>query len=497
MVKATRPRGTTTIRTLGLGAGLLAGCMRIGAFPCDEDAQCVLDGRQGVCAEPGYCALPDDECDSGHRFHVRGVPEDLAGRCAPPLAATGSTGAGASTTGTSDGTAGDTSTGSGAASSSSDDGTSSTGSACGDHPCPCTMDLAVGSSYTCAARTDGDVSCWGANNRGQLGSGTTTPSAPGIEPVLLPGEAQASAIHAGNEHVCALASSQLLCWGRNNNDQIDPAADNVLPPHPMPLSWPLGAVGLGPEHSCVAEAGGPGLQCQGANAYSELGGSGMQPIGGTLPGMPTIDELAMGNDHSCARAGGRVWCWGRDQYGQLGQNMVEGPTATKVEVSLPNDAVALVAGSHHSCAVTVDMDVLCWGRNNEGQIGNGKTVNRQVPTLIDEPLPAAVVQIDATNDTTCALLTDGDLWCWGGMQSANLGIDIGGNTPLTVPKRVMRTDALPEPITGFGVGNRHLCAYSSSGRLWCWGFNQSWQVGPVDQLVVTEPLELDLGCPPQ
>jgi len=498
-----RRRGTTARWARGLGLGLLAGCVRIGMFPCDEDAKCVLDGRQGVCAEPGWCALPDDACDSGYRFHVRGVPEELAGQCAPEAAATGSTGAstgsaaGSTTASTSDGTTtGDGTTSSGAAPSSSEGGSSSTGSACGDHPCPCTMDVAVGTNHTCVARTDGDVTCWGANNQGQLGSGTATPAAPGFELVSLPGEALADAIDAGGEHVCALTSDQRLCWGRNNNNQIDPGADDVLPPQPMPVNWSQGAVGLGLEHSCAAEPGGPGLQCMGGNGNSELGGGGMQPVAGTLPGMLAIEELAIGDDHSCARADGRVWCWGSDQYGQLGQNTEPGPTATKTEVTLPSDAVALVAGAEHTCAVIGGgMVVRCWGRNNEGQIGDGTTLNRQLPTPLVEALPSAVVEIDATVDTTCALLSDGDLWCWGGLQTSDLGLDIGTNMPLTVPQRVPGTDALPEPIAGFGVGNRHLCAYASSGRLWCWGYNLSWQVGPVDQLVVSEPLELDLGCP--
>lgn len=486
---------------MGLAVGLLVGCVRIGTFPCDDDAQCVLDGRAGVCAEPGFCALPDDACTSGHRFHVRGVPEDLAGQCAP-AGADGSTtdadtGTSAGTDASTGSTTGDGTTTTGPASSSSEGGSSTTGSECGDHPCPCTMELAVGASHTCVARTDGDVTCWGANNQGQLGSGTATPAAPGFEAVVIPGELVVDAIHAGGEHVCVRAANELWCWGRNNNNQIDPDAADVVPPQPLPVASGLGPLGLGLEHTCVAEPGGPAMQCLGGNGNSELGGGGALPVASMLPVALPIDELAIGDDHSCARADGRVWCWGSDEHGQLGQNMVPGPTAMKTEVSLPSDAVALVAGSEHSCAVIGGGTVVrCWGRNNEGQIGDGTTTTRQLPTLLAKPLPAAVVAIDATTDTTCALLTDGDLWCWGGLQSSDLGLDIPTNTPLTIPQRVPGIDALPEPVAGFGVGNRHLCAHASSGRLWCWGFNSSWQVGSEGQLLVESPLELDLGCPP-
>jgi alpha-tubulin suppressor-like RCC1 family protein len=481
--------------------GLLAGCVQLGTFPCEHDSQCVLDGREGICADPGFCALPDDGCASGYRFHERGVPEDLASTCAPPPVAEGTIGSSsdgsdgeASSTGTATSSG---STSSSAASSSSDGGSGTTGGGdCGDHPCPCTAGLAVGLSHTCVARTDGDVTCWGANNQGQMGSGTASGPTPDLKAVPIPGEALAEAIHSGGEHVCALAMDVLWCWGRNNNNQIAPGGASVLAPQTMPVNAPPGAVGLSLEHSCVGEPDGSGMQCLGGNANDELGGGGAQPIDSALPIAQALDELALGDDHSCARTGGRVWCWGSDQYGQLGQNAVMGPTPMKTEVTLPSDAIVLAAGSDHTCAVIGNgMAVRCWGRNNAGQIGDGTTTNRQLPTSIAAPLPAAVVAIDATVDTTCVLLVDGDLWCWGGLQAADLGLDVAPGDPLTAPQRVPGTDALPEPIAGFGVGNRHLCAHASSGRLWCWGRNSSWQVGPIDQLLVEDPWELDLGCP--
>jgi alpha-tubulin suppressor-like RCC1 family protein len=485
----------TWLRAAALG--LLGGCVQVGMFPCEQDSQCVLDGREGVCAEAGFCALPDDGCDSGYRFHGRGVPDELAGQCMPPLAAEGSsTGSGE---GSSEGSGTTTSDGSsGPASSSSDGGSSTTtGSECGDHPCPCSTQLAVGTNHTCVTRTDGDVTCWGANNQGQLGDGTVTPSAPGYTAVAIPGEAPLDAIVSGGEHLCVLTMGQLSCWGRNTNNQLVPGAADQLPPQTMPVNEPPGAIGLGLEHSCVAEPGGPGVQCLGGNINDELGGGGALPVASALPVMQAIDALAIGDDHSCALADGRVWCWGSDAYGQLGQNAVAGPTPMKTEVSLPSDAVMLVAGADHTCAVIASGTVVrCWGRNNNGQIGDGTTTNRQLPTAIDVQPQTAVVAIDSTVDTTCTLLTDGAIWCWGGNQAADLGLDVDPGDPLTVPQAVPGIGLLPEPVESFGVGARHLCVRASSGRVWCWGRNNVWQVGDILELSVAEPFEVDLDCPP-
>lgn len=477
------------------------GCLRIGTFPCERDSQCTLDGREGICVAPGYCALPDDGCEGGYRYHERGVPDDLAGQCAPPLAAESSSGDALATgdaSSSSSTTTGDPTSSSGAA-SSSEGGSSTTANDCGDHPCACTVSLATGANHTCIARDDGRVICWGANNQAQLGMGSTSGAIPWPQLVVIPGEVLVERVHTGNDHTCARGSDDALwCWGRNQSREIAPGTESpgVVEPRVLPIDGELGAVGLSPQHSCVGEPAGPGVQCLGSNGYGELGGSGGQPIQGALPGMAAADDLALGQDHSCARAGGQVWCWGRDNYGQLGQNLVTGPVSDPVEVVLPSDATALVAGRNHTCAALDGGDaVRCWGRNDVGEIGDGTTNNRQLPTALASPLPAAVVAMDAMLDTTCALLDDGDLWCWGGTYGSQLGTGIANDTPMLEPRRVGVVDELPEAIAEFGLGGSHLCTRASSGRLWCWGRDNQEQLGPIDPPVGKKAVEIDVECP--
>lgn len=487
---------------LGLGLGLLVGCVHIGTFGCERDSQCGLDGRAGLCLPPGYCALPDDGCESGYRWHDRSVPSNLSGQCAPLPSEGSSSSSGTSTSSSSDG--GSSSSGavaSSSESSSSDGGSSSTGSECGDHPCPCTRSVATGANHTCVARTDGHVVCWGANSQGQLGQGPGAGPIPEPQTVVIPGEALIDVVSTSNNGTCGRGSDDAVwCWGDNNNGELTTptgSPPSVVSPTALPVDGAPGALGQSAGHTCVGDAMGPGVRCLGSNGYSELGGGGTQPIDGAIPGMDAVDELALGNDHSCARAAGQVWCWGRDNVGQLGQNMVPGPTADPVPVALPGQATRIVAGNNHTCVVLDDgAAVRCWGKGNLGQIGDGTTNNRQLPNALDMALPAPVVAMDAIIDTTCALLADGSLWCWGDDNGGLLGTEVDNGTPMLVPAQVLTVDELPEPVVDIALGAAHLCGRAESGRLWCWGRNTSWQLGPNDPLPGTQAVELDVECPP-
>lgn len=481
---------------LGAGLGMFVACVRIGTFSCERDSQCELDGRIGRCFDPGYCALPDPECEDGYRFHDRGVPEDLAGRCAtapePSTTSSGSSSGGAESSSSS---SGETTTSSGGESSSS-----TTGDDCGDRPCGCTASLAVGTNHSCVVRFDGQVICWGANGLGELGMGSVSTPIPWPQEVTLPGELTALEVFDGNNHTCAsVTDGSVMCWGRNSNGEIDPALmrTTVLGPTPLPLLEPPGVIELAPQHTCVASPVGPGTRCMGNNAYGELGGTGPDPIDGTIAGMQAIDQMSLGRDHSCARAGGRVWCWGRNNYGQLGDPMIMDSSDTPGEVMLPGDATVLAGGRDHTCAsLDGSGEVVCWGRNQVGQIGDGTEAIRDVPTPLVEPLPSPVVAMSGRLDTTCALLDDGDVWCWGGIYGQELGTAIEPDMELLVPMRVEVIDELAEPVVEVEVGASHLCARAESGRLWCWGRDNNEQLGPIDPPVGMRAVELDVECPP-
>jgi alpha-tubulin suppressor-like RCC1 family protein len=191
-----------------------------------------------------------------------------------------------------------------------------------------------------------------------------------------------------------------------------------------------------------------------------------------------------------------VWCWGRNNHGQLGTPTIDASTEIPGEVALPGEAAILVGGRDHLCAALDEgADVVCWGANNAGQIGDGTDVDAFEPVPLARPLPAPVVSMSGRFDTTCALLESEDLWCWGGTQGSIIGIATEPETVLSTPTRVDVIDELPEAVIELGIGQYHVCARAASGRVWCWGRDNAEQLGPQAPPVGKQAAEVDLVCP--
>jgi alpha-tubulin suppressor-like RCC1 family protein len=201
--------------------------------------------------------------------------------------------------------------------------------------------IAGGTLYECVVLVDGRVQCWGANNVGQLGNGTTSPSAP-TPPVFVTGLSDAVAISAGFQHTCALRQSgDVVCWGDNGSADLgDPTNSNpyVTVPVDVGLSNVIG-LAAGDFHTCVVLAGGS-VTCWGSNALGELGiGSTDVSLHGPAPSLLSSNAtaIAASGQHTCALlADGTVDCWGENNLGQLGigTTSTAEPTPVRVHLSL-------------------------------------------------------------------------------------------------------------------------------------------------------------------
>jgi cysteine-rich repeat protein len=277
---------------------------------------------------------------------------------------------------------------------------------------PGVTQVATGWYHTCALTTDGDVRCWGRNNYGQLGQGNTVQIGDDELPSTIPPVdigTKAQALVAGENHTCALVEGgKVRCWGRANAGQLGLAAVNNIGDNEQPWSVsdvPLGltatALAAGRDHTCALVEGGK-VRCWGASTYGQLGHGNVNNVGDNetpasagdvdIGGVAT--HIAAGEYHSCALLDdGKIRCWGYGTNGTLGYGNVnhigddEAPGSVG-PISLGANATSITAGRRHTCAITTDQSVRCWGLNSNGQLG---LVNTTTIGDNEDPAQAGVV----------------------------------------------------------------------------------------------------------
>jgi alpha-tubulin suppressor-like RCC1 family protein len=295
--------------------------------------------------------------------------------------------------------------------------------------------VACGSSHTCAVSNQATLSCWGNNGSGQLGA--TTLSASGGQTTVPGGPWQR--VVAGIYQTCAIAQdTSLWCWGANTNGELG-TGDTVSSGVPVQVAgqgW--SQVSGNYLHSCAVKNDGT-LWCWGLNANLQTGTSSLFPWSPTQVGSETDwSQVTTGLYHSCAvKTDGTLWCWGGNLSGQLGSDSIAVlPTAqTSDPVQVTGTTWKSVsAGQSHTCAVTVDGTLWCWGDNSEGQLGDGTEDSESTPVAVGSGQTWTMVAAGISH--TCALDTGGSLWCWGDNSAGQLGI--GSNDPRQVPTRVVQ-----------------------------------------------------------
>lgn len=347
--------------------------------------------------------------------------------------------------------------------------------------------VTAGGYHTCALTTSGSAKCWGNNLYGQLGAGTFTDH---YTPVTVSGSATGIAdVTAGDYHTCALTTSGgVKCWGDNGYGQLGDGTfgKSSTPVAVNGLSSGVAAVAVGGYHTCALTTGG-GVKCWGRNDHGQLG-DGTWVIRYTpvvVSGLSSgVVAVVTGWGHTCAlmdaARGGGVKCWGFNGYGQLGDGTTT-DRLTPVAISgLSNDVASVVAGGHHTCALTTAHRVKCWGRNEYGQVGDGTTISRSIPVGVGS-LPSNVGSVTGGLYHTCAVMTGEGIKCWGDNSFGQLGD--GTTTGRAIPVDVSGLGSSSAAIT---AGNWHSCALTVSGRVKCWGNSGSGQLGidpgwtPVD-----------------
>jgi alpha-tubulin suppressor-like RCC1 family protein len=347
-------------------------------------------------------------------------------------------------------------------------------------------EIAAGGNHTCGLTPAGGVRCWGDNEYGQLGDGTTIWRSTPVDVIGLPSAIKA--IAAGQYHTCALTvDGAVKCWGVNWYGQLgnNSSQDSSTPVDVVGLGSGVSAITAGYDHSCAIAAGGQ-ARCWGNNTYGQLGDNSTitrrtpANVFGLGSGVTAIDA---GIYHTCAAvAGGALQCWGRNSQGQLGNNTTTSSSAPVAVVGLDTGVTAVAAGSQHTCALAGD-GVKCWGSNSSGQLGDGTTARKLVPVNVIL-LPPGAIAIAAGSAFSCALvpsadgslpLSGGGTMCWGWNTFGQLGD--GTTSSSTTPVQV---SGLTTGVMGISAGAGHVCTAINSAAgaaTKCWGHNDYGQLG--------------------
>lgn len=231
--------------------------------------------------------------------------------------------------------------------------------------------------------------------------------------------------------------------------------------------------GAGGRHSCTL-IGGKGY-CWGGNDRGQLGDGDVEPHDRPMPIIGDLEftQLTTGFSHSCGIVrGGDAYCWGADDRGQLGDATTTSRSAP-VRVAGNQSYRVLRAGQFHTCGLTTAGDVYCWGANANGQLGDGGTTTRSSPVRVAADV--RFVSISAGWSHSCAIAVDGVAYCWGANAAGQIGN--GSRADVRTPLPVHAPAGSPVSFTAIAAGNTHSCAISESGEAYCWGRNGFGQLG--------------------
>lgn len=334
--------------------------------------------------------------------------------------------------------------------------------------------VSAGVNHSCGVTTNGNVYCWGLDTDGQLGDNNTNTRyiATPIYTADLPTGTRFTQVAAGSVHTCALTSmGDVYCWGRNAFGAL---GNNSSTSSPRPVlvqsTEKFSAVSAGSEYTCALNLDGRAY-CWGVNGAGQLGeGSNNAqytpyPVAGTR--LYRSISAAKAARTTCAVAQtGSVYCWGSNIDAQLG--VPGGPSsAVPVEVSTGGGRryVDVSVGGGHVCAVATDGAAVCWGQDDQGELGQGSIV----PTTRPPVTVTGIVNVSAIAagwDHTCAL-SAGALYCWGAGYPSGSGLDTGTPTPLS----------LGSTFSSVSAGMHHTVVANALNQAFSWGVNTNGQVG--------------------
>ena len=324
---------------------------------------------------------------------------------------------------------------------------------------------------------------WGDNTDGQLDNGQAgnTSDLPGMAQ-LDPG-VQLTQVSAGCDHAVALtATGQVLAWGADDKGQLGVPAQSAPITHPVtvPIPATVTSVRSGCSFSMALDTSGH-VWTWGSNSVGQLGTGSQAPFDVTptmvsLPTGTTVKTISAGEGFGVAlNATGKLFAWGIDNRGQLGDGGHRTGSTVPVRVHLPSgtNVTFVASGSEHSLALTSTGGVLAWGDNDFGQLGDGTTLERDTPVRITMPSSVKkVTKLIGGGVFSLALTSTGRLLSWG----SNVFGELGDGT-FTDHRQPVRVQLGGTTVTLVVAGCVHVLARTSNGGILAWGENVFGQLG--------------------
>lgn len=344
-------------------------------------------------------------------------------------------------------------------------------------------DVSAGYHSSCSLSTDGRALCWGWNYQGYLGVGSRETSVTVPSVVATPAGVRFVSIEAGSYFTtCGLTTTgAVYCWGESALGRWTGAPSIT----PVLVALPSGVVAtqlsVGATHACVIS--NDGVYCWGNWSTGELGVGEIEPtvtpVRVTLPENQVAVSIAAGVAFTCvATTTGSAYCWGTNTDGQTGigyKSNQSSPIMVPTAVVVPDavNFVQVTTGLNRACAVDATGGAWCWGHNYNGTFGNGTYTSNSSPQRVLLPAGISLSSISTGWYHTCALTTTGTLLCWGTNDNGELG------TGTTLGGKTIRQTVLPDGVVAASIsaGLGQTCMLTTTHEAWCWGVNYFGSLG--------------------
>lgn len=362
----------------------------------------------------------------------------------------------------------------------------------------CNVTALPGSQFErCALITTGDLYCWGGNYLGN-GMGPGSPTA-----IRLPSVRGVTQVDPGDGLRCLMQRAmpgRVYCWGEGVTGTGNSPTNPVTTPALVMGITDAVSISVGPTHACAIRPGGE-VACWGEGSLGATGnglstGDVTQPA--TIAGLTEVVALWSGPKRSCARRwNGEVLCWGWNASGTLGDGTTTN-RLTPTRIPALDGMVDLSMAPGFSCARFADGSVRCWGINNFGQLGLGTIDSDRhfVPTVV--PGVSGAVQLSAGGRSACVRMASGRVLCWGGNVVGEIGDGTRINRPSPTPVMNL-SDAVLISVSHTNnltpSAGANVCALRQNGRVVCWGDGSGGQLGDGLRMRSSVPVEV-VGLPP-